>query len=241
MREDGVDGVVMPQAPLIEVAVTHRVRVLGSLEDVAVWALAVNVGVGSGLAVCVGRNFYGDFVSSRLDQSVFGVVRAEMGIEFEAAPPHMHWLNGYAKGFILKIATRVRLANLIGKYIDGELIKDATPWWSFAIEHARQNKAAEPSSSMTKTFDGVATREQLFLNNLTRTSPSGMRFCKKKQFRLTLMVDIHSNASHHRAALAQRINSFRNAHDATGRPTQRIGVGNVHSGAAPYAPPAEVW
>ena len=113
-------------------------------------------------------NLYGDFFSSHLDQSVFGVVRAEMGIEFQAAPPHMHWLNGYAEGFIriLKIATRVRLANLIGKYIDGELIKDATPWWPFAMEHARQCKAAEPSSSMTKSFGIVATREQLFLSNV---------------------------------------------------------------------------
>ena len=71
-------------------------------------------------------NPYDDFFSSHLDQSVFGVVRAEMGIEFQAALPHMHWLNGYAEGFtgILKIATRVRLADLIGKYIDDELIKD---------------------------------------------------------------------------------------------------------------------
>ena len=109
-------------------------------------------------------NLYGDFFSSNLDQSVFGVVRAEMGIEFQAAPPHMHWLNGYVEGFIriLKIATRVRLANLIGKYIDGELIKDATPWWPFAMDHARQCKAAKPSSSMTKSFSIVATREQLF-------------------------------------------------------------------------------
>ena len=55
MREDGGDGVVVPQASLIEVAATRRVRVLGSLEDVAVWALAVNIGVGLGLAVCVDR------------------------------------------------------------------------------------------------------------------------------------------------------------------------------------------
>ena len=61
---------------------------------------------------------------------------------------------------------RVRLANLIGEYIDGELIKDATPWWPFTMKHARQNKAAQPSSSMTKTFGVVATREQLFLNDL---------------------------------------------------------------------------
>ena len=40
VREDGGDGVVVPQASPIEVAVTRRVRVLGSLEDVALWALA---------------------------------------------------------------------------------------------------------------------------------------------------------------------------------------------------------
>ena len=52
-------------------------------------------------------NLYGDFFSSHLDQSVFGAVRAEMGIEFEAASPHVHWLTGYAEGFIqiLKIAS----------------------------------------------------------------------------------------------------------------------------------------
>ena len=49
MREDGGDGVVVSQAPLVEVAATRRVRVLGSLEDMAVWALAVDVGVGLGL------------------------------------------------------------------------------------------------------------------------------------------------------------------------------------------------
>ena len=35
MREDGGDGVVVSQPPLVEVAVTRRVRVLGSLEDMA--------------------------------------------------------------------------------------------------------------------------------------------------------------------------------------------------------------
>ena len=44
-----------------------------------------------------------------------------------------------------------------------------------------------------------------------------------------------------RAAHAPRINSLCNAHDTTRRPTQRTGVGNVHSGAAPYAPSADVW
>ena len=53
MREDGGDGVVVTEPPLVEVAVACRVRVLGSLEDMAVWALAMNVGVGLGLAVGV--------------------------------------------------------------------------------------------------------------------------------------------------------------------------------------------
>ena len=43
MREDGGDGVVVPQAPLIEVAATRKVCVLGSLEDVAGWALAMKL------------------------------------------------------------------------------------------------------------------------------------------------------------------------------------------------------
>ena len=53
MREDGGDGVVVSQAPLVEVAVTRRVCVLGSLEDMAVCAMAMNVGVGLGLAMGV--------------------------------------------------------------------------------------------------------------------------------------------------------------------------------------------
>ena len=44
---------IVPQAPLVEVAATRRVRVLGSLEDMAVWALAMDVGVGLGLAMSV--------------------------------------------------------------------------------------------------------------------------------------------------------------------------------------------
>ena len=55
MREDGGDGVVVSQAPLVEVAVTRRVRVMGSLEDMAVCAMAMNVGVGLGLAMGVDR------------------------------------------------------------------------------------------------------------------------------------------------------------------------------------------
>ena len=42
---------VVSQAPLVEVTVTRRVRVLGSFEDMAVCAVAMNVGVGLGLAM----------------------------------------------------------------------------------------------------------------------------------------------------------------------------------------------
>ena len=46
---------VMPQTPLIEVAPARGVRVLGGFEDVAMWALAVRVGVRLRLAVSVDR------------------------------------------------------------------------------------------------------------------------------------------------------------------------------------------
>jgi len=45
MRKDGSDGVVVSQPPLVEEAVARRVRrVLGSLEDMAVRALAMDGG-----------------------------------------------------------------------------------------------------------------------------------------------------------------------------------------------------
>ena len=53
MRKDGGDGVVVSQPSLVEEAVARRVRVLGSLKDMAVRALAMNVGVGLGLAMGV--------------------------------------------------------------------------------------------------------------------------------------------------------------------------------------------
>ena len=55
MGQNGGDGVIMPQTPLIEVAPTCGVRVLGSFEDVAMRTLAVRVGVGLRLAVGVDR------------------------------------------------------------------------------------------------------------------------------------------------------------------------------------------
>ena len=76
MREDGGDGVVVSQAPLIEVAATRRVRVLGSLEDVAVWALAVNVGVGLGLAVSID----GKKAEARRSEETKDVGRKERGL-----------------------------------------------------------------------------------------------------------------------------------------------------------------
>ena len=44
---------IVSHAPLIEVTVTRRVRVLGSLEDMAVLVLAMDVGVSLGLAMGV--------------------------------------------------------------------------------------------------------------------------------------------------------------------------------------------
>ena len=44
---------VVTEPPLVEVAVACRVRVLGCLENMAVWALAMDVGVGLGLAMGV--------------------------------------------------------------------------------------------------------------------------------------------------------------------------------------------
>ena len=37
----------------------------------------------------------GDFYSTHLDQNVLGALRGDLGIEFEATPPYMHWLNAY--------------------------------------------------------------------------------------------------------------------------------------------------
>ena len=110
-------------------------------------------------------SLYGDFFSTHLDQHVLGALRADMGWSFEVTPPYCHWLNPYCENFIrvLKVHTRVRLHNLIGKKaIDGQVIKDATPWWPFAMEHGRQSKMAQPSSTMVKQLGVVATREQHF-------------------------------------------------------------------------------
>ena len=67
---------IVPQAPLVEVAATRRVRLLGSLEDVAVWALAVNVGIGFGLALCVVRKK----ADARIGEEPKDVGREEVGL-----------------------------------------------------------------------------------------------------------------------------------------------------------------
>ena len=66
------------------------------------------------------KTLYGDFFSTHLDQNVLGALRPDLGIEFEVTPPYMHWLNGYAEFYmrVMKIATRVRLLQMIGKYLD---------------------------------------------------------------------------------------------------------------------------
>ena len=110
------------------------------------------------------KTLYGDFFSTHLDQNVLGALRADLGIEFEVTPPYMHWLNGYAEVYmrVMKIATRVRLLQVIGKYLDDVKITDSTDMWPFAMEHARQSKCLEPSTTIEKDTGTFATREQMF-------------------------------------------------------------------------------
>ena len=110
------------------------------------------------------KTLYGDFFSTHLDQNVLGALRADLGIEFEVTPPYMHWLNGYAEVYmrVMKIATRVRLLQMIGKYLDDVKITDSTDMWPFAMEHARQSKSLEPSTTIEKDTGTFATREQMF-------------------------------------------------------------------------------
>ena len=110
------------------------------------------------------KTLYGDFFSTHLDQNVLGALRADLGIEFEVTPPYMHWLNGYAEVYmrVMKIATRVRLLQMIGKYLDDVRITDSADMWPFAMEHARQSKCAEPSATIEKDTGTFATREQMF-------------------------------------------------------------------------------
>ena len=63
---------------------------------------------------------------------------------------------------VMKIATRVRLLQMIGKYLDDVRITDSTDMWPFAMEHARQSKCAEPSTTIEKGTGTFATREHMF-------------------------------------------------------------------------------
>ena len=110
------------------------------------------------------KTLYGDFFSTHLDQNALGALRSDLGIEFEVTPPYMHWLNGYAEVYmrVMKIATRVRLLQMIGKFLDDVRITDSTDMWPFAMEHACQSKCAEPSTTIEKDTGTFATREQMF-------------------------------------------------------------------------------
>ena len=114
------------------------------------------------------KTLYGDFFSTHLDQNVLGALRADLGIEFEATPPYMHWLNGYAEVHmrVMKIGTRVRLLQLVGKFLDGVKITDATEHWPFAMENHRQSKSLEPSTTIEKDTGTFASREQMFREDL---------------------------------------------------------------------------
>ena len=62
--------------------------------------------------------------------------------EFEVTPPYMHWLSGYAEVYmrVMKIATRVRLLQMIGKFLGDVRITDSTDMWPFAMEQHSARK-----------------------------------------------------------------------------------------------------
>ena len=77
----------------------------------------------------------------------------------------MSWLNGYAEKVymrVLKIGTRVRFLRAVGKFVDNVRIVDATDLWCFAMEHCKQTKDTEPSTTIEKDTGTYASREQLF-------------------------------------------------------------------------------
>ena len=115
------------------------------------------------------QSFYGDFFSTHLDQNVLGALRADKGWEFEVTPPYCHWLNGYCEVMmrVFKRDARVRLKALLGVQWDGSIIKDASPWWPFAVEHALQYRTISSSATIEHDFGVVATREQMFMEDLT--------------------------------------------------------------------------
>ena len=59
------------------------------------------------------------------------LIPTDLGIEFEVTPPYMHWPNAYAEVYmcVMKIATRVRLLQMLCKCIDGVRITDSTGMW----------------------------------------------------------------------------------------------------------------
>ena len=118
------------------------------------------------------KALYGDCYSNHLDQNVLGALRGDLGIEFEATPPYMHWLNAYAEVYmrVIKIATSVRLLQIVGKFLDDVRITDLTDMWPFGMEHARQGKCTEPSTTIenSKNRSGSAPR----LTRLTRAFTS---------------------------------------------------------------------
>ena len=115
------------------------------------------------------QSWYGDFYSSHLDQNVLGALRADKGWEFEVTPPYCHWLNPYCEVMmrVFKRDARVRLKALLGVQWDGEIIKDASPWWPFAVEHALQYRTISSSATIEHDFGVVATREQMFMEDVT--------------------------------------------------------------------------
>ena len=112
------------------------------------------------------KGLYGDYFSTFLDRSSIAVLRAQLGVEFESVPPYLHQRNPYAEGIIriIKIGTRARLGKLVGKVINGEIIRDAAVYFNFAMEHKAQSLNSTPSTTLERDLGVLATRNQCFVS-----------------------------------------------------------------------------
>lgn len=59
----------------------------------------------------------------------------------------------------------MRLLQAVGKFIDNVRIIDATDLWCVGMEHCKQTKDTEPSTTIEKDTGTYASREQMFREN----------------------------------------------------------------------------
>ena len=107
---------------------------------------------------CEPTELYGDYFSTHLSMTVTQL-RAQTGITFTSAPPHMHHLNPYAEGLmrILKIGCVRRLPALVGKRIYSETITEPREFWPWAMEHKVQSYNLQPNSMVERDSGEITT------------------------------------------------------------------------------------